>query len=100
MAIKTKAVKVRTLNITSPFANGKGTVALNVGNDRTHYHVEALASNWGKAVRWTKFALEGTYNVLLVNEQDATCECRGHARWGTACKHISATRKMVEMQLV
>jgi hypothetical protein len=33
------------------------------------------------------------YDVLLENEQDASCTCPGHERWGH-CKHRDAIRAL------
>jgi hypothetical protein len=64
-----------------------------------HYYVRPISSDFGKAFAWEKFSVEGgeTYHVCLDGDR-ATCECKGHLAHGhrTVCKHIAATRKLIE----
>jgi hypothetical protein len=69
-------------------------LALTVGKDTTFYQLEALESDFGAAYRLTK-AQRGndpqeSYDVCLMAGGQSTCECEGHLRWRTECKHLAA----------
>jgi hypothetical protein len=57
----------------------------------THYHLSALASDWGRAFRLVKVTDDGTRPVYAVNlsADGPTCDCKGHERWGH-CKHVES----------
>jgi hypothetical protein len=61
-----------------------------------HYWVSPLPSDWGLAYRLEKAGEEGddTYDVLLENEQDASCTCPGHTYHGY-CKNVDALRALL-----
>jgi hypothetical protein len=69
-------------------------LALTAGKDTTFYQLQALQSDFGAAYRLTK-AERGngppeSYDVCLRAGGRSTCECKGHLRWGTQCKHIAS----------
>jgi hypothetical protein len=76
-----------------------GAALLDRHSHERHYYVAAIPSDFGRAFRWEKFSVEGgeTYHVCL-DGTSATCECKGHLAHGhrTVCKHIAATRKLIE----
>jgi hypothetical protein len=67
---------------------------LTVGKLTTAYRLEVIPSDFGTAYRLSK-ADNGqgepeVYNVCLQDAGRSTCECKGHLRWRTECKHIAA----------
>jgi len=65
-----------------------------------HYWVALQASAWGlafsveRAGEEVEDGAEGTYDVLLENEQDSSCSCPGHTYHGH-CKHVEALRALL-----
>jgi hypothetical protein len=75
-----------------PFSQtSEAVLDIDRGGDAFHYWLTPLPSDFGRAFRLTKFLHQGgeQYDVLLDGDQ-STCECLGHLRWQTPCKHISA----------
>src|SRR6516162_5556833 len=62
-----------------------------LGEDSCTYWLRPLPSDFGRAYRLTKFLHQGgeCYDVLLDGDK-STCECLGHLRWQTPCKHLQA----------
>ena len=75
-------------------------IRITVDGEAAHYWISPLASDWGLA--WTveradeevKDGAEDTYSVLLENEQDSSCTCKGHTYHGY-CKHVEACRALL-----
>jgi hypothetical protein len=63
------------------------------GAEASHYWLKCLPADFGRAFRLEKFGTGETYDVLLDGER-STCECLGHLRWQTWCKHIVALRQL------
>jgi SWIM zinc finger len=61
----------------------------------SHYWIAPLAADFGKGFRFEKSEPNGeAYDVLLENEQDASCTCKGHT-YGGYCKHVDCCRALV-----
>jgi hypothetical protein len=84
---------------TAPWGNNPGHVTITAGKLVTDYFLWPLASQLGgTAFRLEKFTTQRDqekdepdhYDVLLAADGKHRCECRGHLRWQTACKHIDA----------
>lgn len=80
--------------------DGRFTVRLREGVRRlkdTHYHLEAIASDFGKAFQMTKFHSCGgdgaAYGVCIQDGADL-CECRGFLAHGH-CRHIDSLRDLI-----
>ena len=71
-----------------------------VDGEAAHYWISPLASAWGLA--WTverageeiKDGVEPAYSVLIENEQDSSCTCKGHT-YGGYCRHVDAIRALL-----
>jgi hypothetical protein len=63
------------------------------GPEASHYWLRPLPADFGRAFRLEKFGTGETYDVLLDGDR-STCECMGHLRWQTWCKHIVALRQL------
>ncbi len=99
-ATKQRVKAVRTLRVTRPLADGWLLLVIDKGNDRDHYAVEPMGSDYGRAFNFKNMAEGTAYNVLLSNDGHSTCECAGFLRWGTECKHLGSARKLIELQQV
>jgi hypothetical protein len=90
---------VRTVRLTLPASPDNPFVILTirVGSTWDDYCVRPLPADFGAAYEVEKiFNPDGAvYHVHLSDDGAATCECKGHLRWGH-CKHgesILALRK-------
>lgn len=83
------------------FGYRDGVLALAVGARLTHYRLEPVASDWGRAFRLTKFPEYGddSYTVCLEETGAATCDCKGHAAYGH-CKHADALRTLLDTRVL
>jgi hypothetical protein len=63
------------------------------GAEASHYWLKPLPADFGRAFRLEKFGTGESYDVLLDGDR-STCECMGHLRWQTWCKHIVALRQL------
>ena len=74
----------------APTPTMPGILQITQGKLTTDYFLHRLPSDFGTAFRLVKLLGEHTgYDVLLSADGRHTCECLGHARWGTACKHLA-----------
>src|SRR5262245_584612 len=75
-------------------------VRLPAGRGSADYLVRRVPSQIGGAgfefvkLGTPKEGEDGRYHVLLAGTH-STCDCRGHLRWGTECKHLFAARVLV-----
>ena len=82
-------------------AAGSGLLTIEKGTLCCCYTVRQLKTDFGTGFRLEKHGdpvEDGgglVYDVLLDGER-ATCECLGHLRYGTECKHIWAMRQVME----
>jgi hypothetical protein len=79
-----------------PGPNTPDVLAVSVGKAKpTYYYLRCLPTDFGRAFRLEKFSIQGgeSYDVLLDCDK-STCECLGHLRWQTWCKHIQALRQL------
>jgi hypothetical protein len=61
------------------------------GDEAATYWLRPLPSDFGRAYRLTKFLhQDGESYDLLLDGPRSTCECLGHLRWQTPCKHLQA----------
>jgi len=73
-----------------------GLLMLQSGKQISSYWVQRLESDFGQAYRLEKANGPsggfdaGPYDVLLNDEDHHSCDCIGHLRWGTYCRHICA----------
>jgi hypothetical protein len=76
----------------NPFA----IIVITARGKSNDYCVKPLPSDFGRAFQVEKIfdPEEVTYHVNL-NGERSTCECKGHLRWGTVCKHIGALQTLV-----
>ncbi len=72
---------------------GKNAVVrITAGKLAVTYFLDRIPSDWGEAFAFTKTAGgEQPYHVNL-NADAPSCDCPGHLRWGTSCKHIGAIK--------
>jgi hypothetical protein len=83
-----------------PGPGGLALVRLTAGKGSADYLVRRVTSHIGGAgfefVRRGEVE-EGTgrYHVLLAGAE-SRCECRGHLRWGTECKHLFCARVLLK----
>jgi hypothetical protein len=73
---------------------------LTVGKLTTAYKLTRLPSDFGAAYRLDK-AIQGdgqeeSYDVCLLEGGRSSCECKGHLRHKTECKHIAALALLVK----
>jgi hypothetical protein len=101
---RVKAKKERTARVVSRFSNGQILVEIEDRFPRsvklTHYYVTPLASDYGVAFRFSKFACEGgeEYHVNVGGEgEPASCDCLGHLKHGhkTTCRHVACARALI-----
>jgi hypothetical protein len=82
-----------TLHVRPGQGESFGVLQIVQGKDDGHYYLWPLASDFGFCYQLDRIGgtEEQRYAVCL-DAQDGrhTCECKGHLRWGTACKHIKA----------
>lgn len=91
----------RSVKLIIPACNEQpACVRITQDGKAAHYWISPLASDWGLAYRFERAGEEATeavgesYDVLLENEQDASCTCPGHT-FGGYCKHVDATRALL-----
>ena len=108
-----KPVKVeRRLALLEPFDEQGKNALLRITMTRGskvevfHYWVDKIGADWGRAAfQFEKVGdpagLEenAVYHVLITDAQNASCDCQGFLRWGTECKHIGSSRKLIELGL-
>jgi hypothetical protein len=73
-----------------------GSIHITVGRLQTIYRVEEMPADLGRGFRLTKE--DGSaYDVLLAHPGQGfdSCECMGHCRWGTPCKHIAGMKALL-----
>jgi hypothetical protein len=85
------AVLVEVCERSSPTAEGK----------LTHFYVREIPADFGRAFEWAKFGCQGgeMYHVNIGDkDHPASCECLGHLHHGhrTVCRHVAATRALIE----
>jgi hypothetical protein len=81
-----------------PLGELPAVITITVGKaDPVYYFLRGLPSDYGEAFRLEKFSHQGgeVYDVNLCPDGDH-CDCKGHLRWGTSCKHIGALRTLKE----
>jgi hypothetical protein len=95
--VKVRSEETRTVCLTHLPASQPGAYVLDIvqGKVSCSYWLTALPADFGRAFRLQKFQHQGgeCYDVLLDGEK-STCECMGHLRWQTWCKHIQALRQL------
>jgi hypothetical protein len=95
--------------------NGCFAVRITVGSERSHYYVEPLPHDFGRAAfRLVKFPNEvkdgepGSYEVL-VDGIASVCPCKGFEKHGfhldadgnlISCRHVDSLLKLSEMGLI
>ena len=123
-SIPTPAARVKTRNrrprperrlAASKPVNGCFAIRITVGPERSHYYVEPLPHDFGRAAfRLVKFPNEvkpgepGTYEVLL-DGIASVCPCKGFEKHGfhldaggnlVSCRHVDSLLKLSEMGLI
>ena len=102
---KARKKPVRTLRVLADLASGSLLVEVEERNSKsfklTHYYVDRLEADFGKAFRFAKFEIQGgeVYAVNVGGEgEPASCECVGHLKHGhkTTCRHVAAARALIE----
>jgi hypothetical protein len=73
------------------------TVGITVGKLTTHYVIDPLDSDFGRAFRFTK--IDGTAYAVNIDGNESHCCCRGHINHAR-CKHVDCTRKLQELGLL
>lgn len=93
-ATRTRQTPPRTLRLLET-SEGR-LLCIQVGNNKPdYYRVTALEADFGTAYRLEKLVSgRECYDVNLMPAGRSTCECRGHLRWGTECKHIAALGRL------
>jgi hypothetical protein len=88
LPVKPRSKPARSIRLFSKPGPGRvGSLAITVGNKTETYWLEALASDWGRAFRLTKWSDGTSYETCLDNQTGHhLCDCKGHERWGH-CKH-------------
>jgi hypothetical protein len=81
-----------TLQVRPGDGENFGVVTLSYGPDAADYYLTPVPSDWGVAYRLDKMGdEEARYHVLLDPLAEgglfASCECKGHLRWGY-CRHV------------
>lgn len=66
----------------------------------THYYLERMEADYGRAFRFRKFGTEGgeVYEVNIGGDgEPSSCECMGHLAHGhkTVCRHVAAARALL-----
>jgi hypothetical protein len=94
----TKKPATRSLRLTQ--IGSANVLWLTVGKLTTAYRLEAIPSDFGMAYQLSK-ADQGdgspeTYHVCLLQGGRSTCECKGHLRHQTECKHIASLWQLVK----
>jgi hypothetical protein len=78
-------------------------IEITEGGTTTEYGVAPLASDFGRAFRWTNLepvpvtdgiGRQQSYDVLL-EEDGRSCTCPGFGRWGK-CRHADTTLEQVQ----
>ena len=71
-----------------PFEGNPGVVQISVGKKSADYYCWPRPSDFGAAFELEKFGTQGgeRYHVLLSEDGQHSCECKGFLRWGR-CKH-------------
>jgi hypothetical protein len=69
---------------------GERVLTIVVGKLVRCYYLSAVPSDFGRGFRLEKLGIDGgnVYHLHLGHDGTKMCECRGHLRWGTDCKHI------------
>lgn len=99
MTTATRAVKpIRKLTVARPFDGRDLIVCVVEGRNIDHYFVAPKSSDWGCAFTFAKMGETAPpYDVLLAEDGQDVCGCKGFARYGY-CRHHAAARKLVELQ--
>jgi hypothetical protein len=90
-----KSKKQRSARVLGKLLTGELLVRIEEVGPRSSlercYYVKPIPADFGTAVCWEKFAIDGgeTYHVCLEGER-GTCDCKGHERWGH-CKHVDCS---------
>jgi hypothetical protein len=96
--------KDRSLRVLSVLRDGTLVVKVEEKGPRschtTHYFVSRLPADFGKALRWEKFAADGgeVYEANVGSDtESAICGCLGHLKNGhkTVCKHVAGSRALL-----
>jgi hypothetical protein len=103
MTTATRNPKTRTARVT-PEVNGSRLLSLFIvksanKTESFHYHLSAIDADYGRGYRLEKVEGERTEGepseyAALIDGITSSCECKGHLRHGTACKHISALQAL------
>jgi hypothetical protein len=109
---KGQALKPRRGALTIEFSRAEpgAPVLVNItdAHGQSDYWVDRLPSDWGVAARFRKIWCgrasdfdSAVYDVLLDTRCWLhTCECQGHLRHGTDCRHIRAAVKLFDAGLL
>jgi hypothetical protein len=71
-------------------------VEMTIGKDDFSYLVKRIQAHWGRGFEFAKLDNSGRYAVNIdTTSGKHSCECPGHQRWGTPCKHISSLLALI-----
>jgi hypothetical protein len=101
---KPRAKPQRLIRLALPPEGGRpGVVRIMVGRTVVDYHLRPLPADSGLGFALEKIGAGGgeVYHVLLdLEEGKHSCECKGHLRWQTPCKHIAGLLALRERGLL
>lgn len=91
----------RTVKVLLPALPGLAPALVRItrGGVPQGYWVRPLATDFGLGYRLDRDEAAGGYDVLLENDQDASCTCPGHTYRGR-CKHVDALRALLAAGLL
>jgi hypothetical protein len=98
---KPRAQPARTVRlVTAPTEDESGVLLIVRGTLEVAYFVDPISSDYGRAFSLQKFDGEEYAVNLGDNDGPPICECMGHSRWQTECKHLGALRTLVSLGLL